>query len=137
MKSLFQTRINDANAHIWLLALRGTAASFMLTHGYPKFMTLIQGGEIAFMNFMGVGATISLALAVFAEFFCSIFVILGLGTRLASIPVIITMLVAIFNVHADDPFQKKELALLYLLIFSTLLILGGGKYSFDRFIGKA
>lgn len=136
MKQIFNTQYNPSTANVWLLLLRVMAGTFMLTHGYPKFQTLIAGGEIAFFDFMGLGVTASLFLAVLAEFFCSIFIILGLGTRLAAMPLIITMLVAAFNVHADDPFQKKEFALLYLLIFTTLLVFGGGKYSIDRLIEK-
>ncbi|UII30340.1 DoxX family protein [Fulvivirga ulvae] len=135
MKQLFNTQF-ASTSHVWLLILRISAASFMLTHGYPKLMTLIEGGEIAFYDFLGLGMTASLALAVLAEFVCSILLILGLGTRLAALPLIITMLVAAFAVHADDPFGKKEFALLYLLIFATILVFGAGKYSVDRFMEK-
>ncbi|GAA0891146.1 DoxX family protein [Fulvivirga kasyanovii] len=135
MKQLFNTQF-ASTSHVWLLILRVSAASFMLTHGYPKLMTLIEGGEIAFYDFLGLGMTASLALAVLAEFVCSILLILGLGTRLAALPLIITMLVAAFAVHADDPFGKKEFALLYLLIFATILVFGAGKYSVDRFLEK-
>ncbi|ELR70881.1 hypothetical protein C900_03316 [Fulvivirga imtechensis AK7] len=108
----------------------------MLTHGYPKLKTLLQGGEIAFYDFLGIGNTASLVLAVFAEFLCSIFVLLGLGTRLATIPLITTMFVAAFMVHADDPFSKKEFALLYALGFITLFVFGSGKYSIDQIISN-
>ena len=135
MKQLFNTQF-ASTSHVWLLILRVSTASFMLTHGYPKLMTLIEGGEIAFYDFLGLGMTASLALAVLAEFVCSILLILGLGTRLAALPLIITMLVAAFAVHADDPFGKKEFALLYLLIFATILVFGAGKYSVDRFLEK-
>lgn len=136
MKQIFNTQFKPSTSHVWLLILRVTAASFMITHGYPKFLTLMEGGEIAFYDFIGIGMTASLALAVLAEFICSILLILGLGTRLAALPLIITMLVAAFAVHADDPFGKKEFALLYLLIFTTLLVFGPGKYSVDRLIEK-
>ncbi|MBL6449464.1 DoxX family protein [Fulvivirga sp. 29W222] len=136
MKQLLNTKFPTSVSHVWLLVLRVTSAAFMLTHGYPKLMTLLEGGEIAFYDFLGLGMTASLALAVLAEFICSILLILGLATRLASIPLIITMLVAAFAVHADDPFGKKEFGLLYLLIFITTLVFGAGKYSIDRLLEK-
>lgn len=107
----------------------------MLTHGYPKLEKLLAGGEIQFFDFMGIGAAASLALAVFAEVICSVLLALGLGTRLASIALAITMGVAAFLRHAEDPFAKKEQALLYLLIFLTLLVFGPGRYSLDSMLG--
>ena len=63
---------------------------------------------------------------------CSIFLILGLWTRLALMPLIITMLVAVFIVHGADPFAKKELGLMYLIGYISIFIAGAGKYSIDR-----
>ena len=71
-----------------------------------------------------------------AEVVAAILLILGLGTRFVLIPLIITMLVAFFIVHADDPFSKKELALLYLIPFISLFLTGPGKYSLDALIFK-
>lgn len=103
----------------------------MLTHGYPKLLRLFGGEEIVFADPIGLGQGTTLALAVFAEFICAILVILGLGTRLAVIPLIITMFTAAFVIHAADPFQRKELALIYLVIFTVLLITGAGKHALD------
>lgn len=83
-----------------------------------------------------MGATFSLILAVFAEVVCSILIGLGLLTRLASIPLIITMLVASFMIHATDPFAKKEFALLYLLVYLVVFVIGSRKYSLDALLQK-
>ena len=136
MKNLFSTGFNVKSLDFILLLVRITVAAFMLTHGYPKLMKLLAGGEIMFADPFGLGMTFSLVLAVFAEFFCSILVGFGLGTRLATIPLIITMLVAAFIAHANDPFGKKELALLYLVIFVFLLFTGSGKFSVDYLISR-
>lgn len=103
----------------------------MLTHGYPKLIKFFGDEEIVFMNFLGIGETTTLALAVFAEFVCSLLVILGLATRLAVIPLMATMSTAAFYVHATDGFSRQEMPLLYLTIFFTLLFTGAGKYSLD------
>lgn len=134
MKRTFSTNINNNAVNFWLLILRVVIGSFMLTHGLPKLQTLMSG-HIKFADPFGIGATPSLILAVFAECVCSILLILGLATRLATIPLMITMLVALLHVHAADPFARKELPSIYLLIFFGLLILGAGKFSVDHLIG--
>ena len=73
----------------------------------------------------------SLALTVFAEVLCSGLLMVGLFTRLATMPLLITMLVAVFIVHGADPLGKKEPALLYGLVYATLFFTGPGKYSVD------
>lgn len=136
MKKLFQVQLSDNQLGIALLLLRVFAAVFMLTHGVPKLGRLFSGEEIKFMDFMGMGPAVSLALAVFAEFLCSVLILIGGATRLASIPLIVTMATAAFVAHADDPFGTKEKPLLFLVVFVFLLIAGAGKYSVDAAIGK-
>jgi putative oxidoreductase len=118
-----------------LLMLRTVSGSFMLfAHGLPKLNRLFSSEEISFADPLGIGAVPSFVLTVFAEFICSVFIILGLFTRASSIPLIITMFVAGFIHHAADPFAQKEKALLFLLIYVFLLISGSGKYSLNRII---
>lgn len=136
MKKLFQVHLSDNQLGIALLLLRVFAGVFMLTHGIPKLSRLFSGEEIRFMDFMGMGPAVSLTLAVFAEFLCSVLIIIGAATRLASIPLIVTMATAAFVAHADDPFGTKEKPLLFLVVFVFLLIAGAGKYSADAAIGK-
>lgn len=115
------------------LILRLAGGGMMLTHGWPKLMKVLEGNW-KFGNPLGIGEELSLALAVFAEFFCSILVIVGFKTRLSSIPLAFTMLVAAFIVHIDDPWKKTEFPLLYLAIFLSLILIGGGKYSLDNMV---
>jgi len=122
--------------HLWILCLRILAGSFILTHGIPKLTELLSGNEIVFIDPLGLGATFSFALVVFAEVLCAIFIILGLFTRLASIPLMINMIGATLTVHAGQPFAQKELALLYLILFATLFVFGSGKFSIDMLFGK-
>lgn len=117
--------------NIALLLLRVTVSCFMMTHGWSKLLKLLEGGEIKFGDPIGIGPTASLVLVVFSEFFCSLLIATGLWTRLASIPLIITMCVAAFITHASDSFGKKELALLYLTAYAFIAITGPGKYSID------
>ncbi len=136
MRRTLKTGFQQNHLDLWLLVLRILVAAFMLTHGLPKFYKLMAGGEIKFGDPIGLGPATSLSLAVFAEVICSTFIFIGLGTRLATIPLIVTMLIAAFVAHADDPFGRKELPLLYISVYITLIILGSGKYSVDYLLGK-
>ena len=119
-----------------LLLLRLAAGVFMLTHGIGKFSKLVGDEPIKFADPMGVGLTTSLALTVFAEVFCSAFLILGMATRLAAVPLFITMFVVVFIVKANKEFGDMELPLLYLFIYLVIAIAGAGKYSLDHWIYK-
>jgi putative oxidoreductase len=85
---------------------------------------------------LGIGSGLSLGLATFAEFLCSIAVIVGLTTRLATIPLIVTMGVALFVYHAGDSLGDRELALLYFVGFVAVLCAGPGRFSVDEVLSK-
>src|SRR5690554_2261313 len=119
-----------------VLLLRLVAGGFMLTHGLGKLNKLFGDDAIQFADPLGVGVTASLALTVFAEVLCALFLIVGFATRLSAIPLVITMLVAAFVVHANDGFGKQELPLLYAINYLVIAISGAGKYSVDQLIFK-
>lgn len=110
------------------------------------FMMLFGHGWIKWMNFslmsssfpdpLGIGHANSMSLAIFAEVLCSLLVLVGFLTRTALIPLIITMLIAFFSVHGDDPFAMRELSMVYLLVFLTLLFTGPGNYSVDHYLHR-
>ena len=116
---------------IGLAVLRILPSIFMLTHGWGKFNKLISG-DFEFIDPIKIGAAPSLFLAVIGEFICPILIILGYKTRWASLPTAITMFVAAFIVHSDDPFATKEKALLFLVIYIVIMLVGPGRYSIDR-----
>jgi putative oxidoreductase len=103
----------------------------MLSHGIPKLLNLIQG-TLMKSDPIGIGVLATTILVVIAEAICPMLIIIGYKTRLASIPVIITMGVAAFIVHGADPISMKEKALLFLFAFVAIALLGAGKHSVDR-----
>lgn len=122
---------------IGLLVFRVSMGTFMLFgHGLGKLNRLFSGEEIKFFDPIGLGAGFSLAFAVLSEFFAATLIILGLFTRLSSFSLIITMFVAAFLYHADDPFRTQEKALMYLFSFILLFLTGPGKYSLQTFLEK-
>jgi len=122
---------NNTLIHLGLALLRIVPSAFMLTHGYPKLMKLINGNT-EFADPFGIGQAPSLFLAVIGEFICPLLMIIGFKTRWAAIPAAITMFVAAFIAHGADPFGRKELPLLYLAFFVIIMLLGPGKYSVDK-----
>jgi putative oxidoreductase len=114
-----------------LLIIRISLGACMLPHGISKLNRVIAG-KFDFADPIGIGEAPSLILATFAEFVCAILVILGVKTRLASIPLAITMAVAAFITHFDDPWSKKELPVLYLAGFIALALIGSGKYALKK-----
>ena len=117
--------------NIGKLILRVGVSALILTHGIPKLMKLLSG-DTDFGDPIGVGPLFSLILAVIGEAICPILIIIGLKTRLAAVPAAITMAVAAFIVHAGDPIATKEKALLFLIGFVAIALVGPGSYSVDR-----
>ncbi len=135
MKRILSTKYSAGAFNLAMLILRLGVGILIASHGYSK---LVHFNEMKhhFMNFIGLGSTITLTLVVFAEFFCSIFLILGLFTRLAVIPIIIVMTTALFKVHNGDLFAEGEKAAIYLAGALVILLCGPGKISVDGMIGK-
>ena len=136
MKRLFSTSTSDNAFSFAVLLLRlGAGSLMMINHGLDKLMHFAQKAP-RFADPFHIGSTTSLSMVVFAEFFCAAFIILGLFTRLATIPLIIAMSVALFFAHKGEFFGAGESAGLFLTCFVALLFTGPGKVSLDRFIGK-
>ena len=136
MNRLFNTNYNHRGLDFVLLILRIGIAGLMLSHGIPKLEMLLAGGEVKFMDPIGLGDTATLVLAVFAEVFCSVLILLGIAVRLAVVPLMVTMLIAIFVAHGNDGLKEKELAIHYLLTYIVLLFSGGGRLSLDSMISS-
>ncbi|TDD75283.1 DoxX family protein [Flavobacterium caseinilyticum] len=136
IQKLFSPTSWSANAtDLGSLILRLTFGLLMLSHGIPKLIKLMNG-TMEFGDPIGIGVPASLALTVFAEVLCSVLIIIGLWTRLALIPLIITMAVAVFIVHINDKLETMELALMYLLSYCALFLLGSGQFSVDAILKR-
>lgn len=119
-----------------LLLLRvGFGGMLLFSHGIPKAMNYAEL-MTTFPDPLGVGSQISFGLALFAEVLCSTGVILGIMTRLAAIPPLVTMAVAFTLIHANDPWSKKELSVLFAIPFACLIIAGGGRFAVDQLRGR-
>lgn len=130
------SRLDNVLFHnIGILLFRIVVGVFMLLHGWQKLENFTMLSAV-FPDPLGVGSTASLVLIILAEFGCSVLIILGLFTRLATIPLIFGMIVAAFVIHGNDAFAVKELSLLYLSLYIALAFIGSGKISFDYLVSK-
>jgi putative oxidoreductase len=135
MKKLFSTGYSSSAFNLAMFILRVGGGVLILHHGYDKLVHFNQYSQ-HFIHFLGMSAEVSLSLVIFAEFFCAIFLILGLFTRLAAIPLVIDVSVAVAKGHDMDIFGKGELPALFVVIFIAILILGPGRISIDGMINK-
>ena len=135
MKKLLSTGYTDWAFNIAMLVLRVGLGLMMLPHGYDKLVRF-SSMKNKFINFLGMGSTVSLSLSLFAELFCAVFVIIGLFTRFTVLPLIIGMSVALFKAHNAAIFGDGERAALYLTGFIVILLVGPGKASVDGMMGK-
>ena len=118
--------------NIALLLIRIVFAGSMLYgHGLSKFYRLIEG-NLSFANPIGIVEAPTLVLAVFSEFLAPLFILIGYKTKIFSFFPAATMFVAAFIVHLSDPFARKEKAILFLIGFIVIMMMGPGKYSIDR-----
>ncbi len=135
MKKLLSTKYSENSWHTALLLLRIVVGLIMLKHGMDKLSSFNTDKN----NFSYLfGAPTDYILVIFAELFCSIFLILGLFTRFALLPLIVTMAIAFFKAHKGVILGAAggETALLYLTIYIALLFTGPGKVSIDKMIAK-
>ncbi len=99
------------------------------------------GGVAEWFGELGIPfPTINAYLAATTEAVGVVLLVLGLATRIISIPLIVTMIVAIVTVHWQNGFEAGnngfEIPFYYLLFLLTLLIKSSGKYSLDYFLEK-
>ena len=122
----------EINVDLGVLVLRiGAGGTMLWQHGWPKLVNFTDKMD-HFADPIGLGSTVSLSLVVLAECVCALLVTLGLWSRFTTIPLLVTMGVAAFITHGEDPFGEKEMAVLYTIAFLTIFLTGSGRYSPDR-----
>lgn len=132
---LFPLKLYPRSVSLMLLVLRVLFGALLMWHGMTKIANVATAAD-GFPNPLGLGHRLSFYLVVFAEVICSAAVIMGAFYRLALVPIIFAMGVALFVVHHGQPFAAKELALIYFVVFVLLYCMGAGAYSLDNIIAK-
>jgi putative oxidoreductase len=136
MKKFFSTQCSDGAFNLGTFVLRATFGLLLLIdHGLGK-ITHFSEYEYTFYNFLNIGHRWSLVLCIFAEVVCAGLIALGLFTRFAALVLVINFSVASFLALKGQPLEHREVALVFLAGFVSLLMMGPGKYSVDGAMGK-
>lgn len=129
---LFPQTFRGKGVSLLILVLRVVFGVLFFIHGLDKmlnFNSLVND----YPSVLGFGSYMTLMVSIFCEFCCSLFLIAGLLQRLLTIPMIVAMGVAFFDIH-DAMMPEGELALIYFIVFIVLFLVGPGRYSVDFLI---
>jgi putative oxidoreductase len=135
MKKLVSARFSNGAVNFALLLLRVIFGGLLfLNHGLGKLKSIADHHK-DFPDPFHIGTMASFGLVAFAEGICTLLIVIGLLTRFATIPVIITMGVVVFLVKAHAGIIENQEAIMFLTVSLALLFTGPGRYSFDAAIG--
>lgn len=131
---LFPQYLRGRGVSFMILFVRLFFGALFLTHGLDKMMNFNQL-SVTYPSVFGLGSYTTLMLSIFCEFACSIFLMVGMLTRIILIPMVVSMAVAFFDIH-DGMMPEGELSLIYLIVFFVLFVTGPGRYSVDYLIDR-
>jgi putative oxidoreductase len=132
LRQLLTSALGSHGEAVGLLLLRVGFGGFMaVNHGWPKLMGFSEKSA-KFATWLPTPGPFNLSLAIFGELVCAALIVIGLGTRVAAVPAVITMLVAALGAHSDDVLGDGEHALLFAIGFAAIGLLGPGRYSLDN-----
>ena len=111
-----------------------------VVHGSQKWFVWHPAGTVAGFAHLGFPPAAAYT-AMTAELLCGVLLVLGLFTRLAAIPIVITMAVAILKVHFANGFFVTNLGYEYALTLGiaalALVLAGPGMLAVDNlFAGR-
>ena len=131
---LFPQYLRGRGVSFMILFVRLFFGALFLMHGLDKMMNFNQL-SVTYPSVFGLGSYTTLMLSIFCEFACSIFLMVGMLTRIILIPMVVSMAVAFFDTH-DGMMPEGELSLIYLIVFFVLFVTGPGRYSVDYLIDR-
>ena len=134
MKKQLSMLLSSLSSDRWfdsaIFFMRIFIGAMMLTHGIGKLQNY-NAIVNSFPDPLGIGSAVSFTLITLTEVGCSVLLIMGLLTRLATLPLIFGMFVATFIAFPEKSFAEGELSFVYMGIYIMLLISGGGQYALD------
>ncbi|WP_339495857.1 DoxX family protein [Pseudomonas sp. RA_105y_Pfl2_P56] len=116
---------------VGLLFLRISGGLFLLwVHGLPKLLDFTAQLQLIEDPFH-LGAHLTLILAIFAEVLCPLLIVAGVLARLACLPILFVLLVALLVVHPQWSVAQGQFGWLLLIVFATVFIAGPGRLALN------
>jgi len=128
--------MRETRLDLGLLFLRlGGAGLLVAVHGLPKALHVRQ--QLGLIEDpLHLGAWPTLGFAVFAEVLCPLLIALGWATRLACLPILGLLLIALLVVHTQWSLEEGQFGWLLLVLFGTLAFTGPGRYSLEALLAR-
>ena len=127
-------KFNSALGDLGLLIFRAfTGLSLAYAHGWAKVPP--SDNFVKAVTSMGFPAEMAW-LTMLTEFFGGLALAAGFATRPVALAMVMNFSVAGFISHAADPYQRKELAFMFLAASVMFLLVGAGRFSVDRLLKK-
>ncbi len=135
------TPVSPVSLDIALCLMRIGIGILTIGHGIPKVMGGMATWRSLGMAMNNVGIHFLPVMWGFlganTEFFGGIALVLGLGTRIASLLLIIMMTVAcMMHVKNGDPFSVYSFSLSLIIVFITFFFIGSGTISLDYYLAS-
>jgi len=130
LRSNLGNRWNDIALLFFRVAL---CCELIYAHGLKKIGVGTAMAEVV-PNPLGLPDAINQAFATGANLVMPIFIILGLFTRIATLPILAVTLTGYFVLHFNDPIQVKDVPFIYSLCFLLVTCTGAGRYSLDHYL---
>ncbi|WP_347924316.1 DoxX family protein [Pontimicrobium sp. SW4] len=137
MNNIFKSleRVVVGKNYLGVLFIRLAFGFHLLYYSCSDVINLSAGDNAEWLGSLGVPFPFFASwLYILAQFFGGVLLIIGFKTRLISIPLIVTFLVAFFLVHAADPYKDSFQAIQMLAISFFFLFNGSGKLSLDDYL---
>lgn len=138
---VWETTVQRLEKLKWLppLMARVTVGFVFIETGWGKIHNIQK--VIGFFTSLGIPAPeFQARLVAGTEFTCGLLMLAGLFTRLASIPLTVIMVVAIYTAKRTELEGVTNLfglsEYLYIVLLVWLLITGAGSFSLDRLLAK-
>jgi putative oxidoreductase len=128
--SLFRFNLNAVAVHVTLLAFRAAVSVELITvHGLKKIgIGLAQPEQVP--NPVGLPVWLNEGIGISANLIFPLFVMAGLLTRLAALPILaVTVTGFFYHLHSDP--LVRDTPYMYSVCFLMILVAGPGRYSLD------
>ena len=129
-----QSDLGNCTANYTIFIFRVlVSVELIVVHGFKKLGIGTETAEII-PNPFNLPYLLNEFLTIFANVISPVFIIIGLGTRFASIPILMVTLTGYFVVHSGGTLAESDIPFMYSMAFLLIAFMGGGRYSLDNIL---